>query len=409
MSEEFDLTAATALAWEQFEERFAAFLADMEPGEALVITIQSAASEEEVSPYLQLAAEEDYLRLEVSSNTYLTDHYALTPYDEKMLVAVGLGTPTCGANNLYDGAGSPNFFLDVDCTGETPEFENLADTATRILRDVLSVPHPAFLYCNPLLDTPDDLEADDPEPSPVVAPVTREHLLHLVTEALTPMLGFAPFHCDNGDIPICEGDIVVFVRVHPYFPTVELWSCVVDEVTDPVAAAYEVGVLNRDSTFIRYVVRDTRVTAHLAIPANPFVADHLMTLLRLMMKSLTKAEPDLLHRVGRGRFSPSPAAEMAARSAALQAAADPAPEPLPLFRHLQAVAPEMLDEHVVARICGADPDIIRELIQWNENDTALLDRAHRDAQEDEDEAAEAIIGTQLRLAKAMTALLLAAL
>ena len=69
----------------------------------------------------------------------------------------------------------------------------------------------------------------------------------------------------------------------------------------------------------------------------------------------------------------------------------------------------MLDEHVVARICGADPDIIRELIQWNENDTALLDRAHRDAQEDEDEAAEAITGAQLRLAKAMTALLIAAL
>ena len=67
MSEEFDLTASTALAWEQFEEQFAAFLADMEPGEALVITIQSAASEEEVSPYLQLAAEEDYLRVAVSA------------------------------------------------------------------------------------------------------------------------------------------------------------------------------------------------------------------------------------------------------------------------------------------------------------------------------------------------------
>ncbi|MSO86317.1 MAG: hypothetical protein EXQ71_02210 [Acidimicrobiia bacterium] len=100
---------------------------------------------------------------------------------------------------------------------------------------------------------------------------------------------------------------------------------------------------------------------------------------------------------------------MEAKPAVPEERSEPAPERLPLLRHLQAVAPEVLDDQCVVRICGPDRDVILRLIRWNEDETTRLRLARRNAQENEDEAAETLADTELWLADAMAALLMQAL
>lgn len=284
--EDFDLDLATSQSWDRFTNRLADHLDEMEDDEILVISAEVDEEPDEVSPYFQVLHDDGVFHVEVSSNRYLTGHHRLDAAGQAALVALGLS----------EDDGTANFGLEVAHDGADPT--ELASIAVHALRDVFGVFHPAFLRSDQL--TSDD-EYDEEEPIAVV-PQSREHLRALVDNALIPVLGRRPDHDDDGDIAVDDADTVCFVRVQRTVPIVEIFTTVVHQVADLDAATFEVNILNRDASFLRYVVRGDTVAAHLCLPAIPFAPQHLRDTLQYFRHHTALAAPDLAHRV-RGRRS----------------------------------------------------------------------------------------------------------
>jgi hypothetical protein len=122
--------------------------------------------------------------------------------------------------------------------------------------------------------------------------------VELVDEALTPVFGSVPTHDDDDDVPVIHGGSIAYVWVEALAPTVEVFPTVVQDVTDPDAASFEVNVLHRDSVFVRYALVDQVGMGHLCLPAHPFVPQHRRDLMAVLTQALDAAAPDLAHRVG---------------------------------------------------------------------------------------------------------------
>ena len=387
--EGFDLDRTTARAWSQLQDRLAEHLAAMEEDDSLVIDVEAANIDEAdgAYPYVQFAAAEDELRFEVSSNQYLASLHQLGPYDEKYLIGLGLNPPDLPGDEP-DGEGSPNWFLDAP----QDDADRLAVLAVQALRDAFGVPHPAFLRTGDLYEdaTPreEGIEIDPDEAYAAVIPRNRAHLQELVDAALTPVFGHAPEHDDDGDIPVTFGSALLFVRVLEGVPVVQLFSSVVEGVTELERAAFEVGVLNRDSGFLRYVLVGDRVMAFLQIPAYPFVPAHLRAMVSLMSEAADAVDDDLAVRVG-GRPSLEP--EPAETEVWHERAEDHGHPAVQTLLELDADDPGSVDPELAAGICGHDRPLILELLQWvheqetmwrNRRDVALVSK-------DADHASEA--------------------
>src|SRR5690606_12059460 len=159
----------TKEAWGEFQVELAEHLVHMEPGDAVVIDVEATTAPDEVPPYVQVAMGEETARLEVSSNAFLTGPHRLTDAAEEALVGLGFSHPY-DQPSLFEGPASPNWWIEVDTTGEAGSARawDLARTAVRALREVLGVVHPAFLSSDPQLvleaNRAQSPAADDPLP-----------------------------------------------------------------------------------------------------------------------------------------------------------------------------------------------------------------------------------------------------
>ncbi len=378
--ESFDLDRTTARAWGHLQVDLAAQVAELGDEDHLVVAVEAVEGDDEVTPYVQFAADGSNLRFEVSSNRYLTGHHRLDPAGDAALRALGLEPPTAD-----DDEGSPNYFVDT----EMGAAERLAVMAVRALRDVFGVPHPAFLRSEPVLDGPGAaataLVAGD-EPL-ATTPRDRAHLRALVDEALVPVFGRVPEPDDDDDIPVVRGTALVFVRVRRDAPIVEIFSSVVGEITDLDRAAFEVGILNRESVFIRYVLVGDRVMAYLCLPAHPFVPAHLRSMLELMSET-TDAVDEVLARRGGGRPQLADEPEAAPADDDDEEDDDPTHPAMLTLLELDAEAPGSVDPELAASICGHDRNLLLELITWNTRQEIEWRQARDEARmaEDRDEA-----------------------
>jgi len=304
----------------------------------------------------------------------------------EMLTRLGWSAPTCGRGDGDPGAGSANFYLDLDRSMA----DRLAVMTVRALRDVFGVVHPVFLSADNLAQ--DDEAAPDhgmpsSQPSPVsdpdepiaVFPGDRAHLRSLVDEALTPFFGHAPEHDEDGDIPVSSGSAVVFVMVPEGVPAIQLFAPLLCDVTDPDRAAFEVAVLNRDLSFIKFVATGDHVTACLYVPAWPFAPEHLRMMLAVMVEKVGEIGDDLVARVG-GRRAIEPASEDSSddethetdeivesdqadhaeqTDEADESRLDPA---MMTLLELDVESPGSVDPELAASICGMDRDLILKLI-----------------------------------------------
>ncbi len=299
--ETIDVDRTTARDWIRFQADLTVHLTEMGEGDTLVVSVE--ASEEDLGPYVQFLAEGDELQMEASSNEYLHEPYRLSAADEAALAELGFQPPTRSAQGGGSGEdGSANHTLDR----LRRHADQLAVIAVRVLRDVFSVPHPVFLDSEGHLDRTPLVDSTDAEPAmQAVVPRDRDQLVALVDEALAAVLGHEPHHDDDGDVPVRRDGSLIFVRVHPHVPTVELFTSVVSDITDLERAAFEVGVLNRDSQFVRYVLVEDRVLGYVDVPGLPFVPHHLRALLATMFKVIGEVEADLAVRAA-GRRWPDP-------------------------------------------------------------------------------------------------------
>lgn len=294
----FGFEERTAQAWVRFQARLADRLAELSGDDVLVVEVQVGHVEGAgATPFVRFAGGGgSMLRGEVASNTYLAPEHALDAEQERALLRLGWGEPTAGP--VEPAVGEGNFSVDLP----QEEADRLAVMATRTLRDVLGVVHPVFLSGHgPEVDgaeaVPVEPVAEVDEPAAVM-PDDAEHLRELVDLALTPLFGQVPVHDGDGDIAVPWGSSIVYVRVDEERPVVELFGFAALDVTALDRAVFEVGVLNRDERFLKFVLEDDRVMARIHLPAWPFVPEHLRSMLTLMSARLDDLDEDLVARVG---------------------------------------------------------------------------------------------------------------
>lgn len=371
--EDFDLDLSSARAWSAFGARLAAHLATITDSDSTVVGVLTGEEPDNGSaPYVQFAGfSGDQVRGEVSGNRYLAPQYALDDQQHSVLLRHGWRTE------------GENYFVHM----ATADAHRLAVMAVRALRDVLHVPHPAFLIAySPVTADSLGLGTAPQEPTVVVdeplavVPENRDHLVELVDQALSVLFGHRPRRDDDDDIPIIHRSSLLFVRVDTKEPLVELFSYVVRDVTDAEAARVEVAILNRDVKFIKFVAYKNHVLARLQIPCYPFVPGQLRSMVQFMSSALDEVDDDLSLRTG-GK----PALHGDA-SGSDGEAGDEQSSVGPLHPALQQLL--ALDDGAGARqrelaqhLCGDDPALLNSLLDtaadmqirlWKGREEALL-------------------------------------
>lgn len=402
--EAFNLDRGTARAWRTFQTGLGDHLADMQDGDVLLIETAKTVSDhaDRVAPYVQfLAWGGDQVRGEVPSNEYLSDEVALDEAAMVALAQIGWSAPTHGRGDESDD-GSANFFIDI----ERRRADRLAAMTVAALRDVCGVVHPAFVAASNRNGEDDEAlgvalgipaaPSDGGElldEALATMPTGAEHLQALVDAALVPVLGHAPRHDDDGDIPVSIGTSLVFVRVHRQAPVLQLFCVLADDVADSERAAFEVSKLNRACRLLKFLQIEDQVIACVQLPALPFVPAHLRDMLTLIAKVADDIDDDLVGRVGgRRAFQPEPETGPELASAEVTRADtdddELAPELMTILQ-LDALEEGSVDADLAASICGDDRDLLLRLIQEaSEQDMAW--RRSRDAamlEGDEEEAA----------------------
>jgi hypothetical protein len=297
--EGFEVDRAAGAAWRRFQARLADRLAGL--GEDDILLVEALAGDEpEVGavPYVQFCAWGDgMLRGEVSSDHVLAVERCLGAAGAQLLREIGYAAPTHTPDEGTD-HGSVNHFVDA----EQVDADRLAVMATRALRDVFGVPHPALLAGDVAGDDDVPVEGaafERAEEADATYPHDgHEELTALVDRALTPYFGHEPQHDGDGDIPVEVGRTVVFVRVSESVPVVEIFGCVATDVTDHERALFEVNVLNRDVRFVKFRLVGDTVLADLQLPSWPFAPEHLRAMLALTCDVVEKVQDDLVARVG---------------------------------------------------------------------------------------------------------------
>ncbi|MDQ4006771.1 MAG: hypothetical protein M3211_01585 [Actinomycetota bacterium] len=372
--DDFDLDRTTTRAWGRFQSDLADHVVAMDDGDVLVVDAESSLDDAATgaAPYVQFCAwSDDLVRAEVSSNEYLDDGVWLDDDGETALLDLGWNPPTHAVDEEAD-SGSANFYLDV----ERREADRLAAMAVAALRDVFGVPHPAFLSWP--APAAGDVSAGDDDPvgtdrsdEPLaVMPESADHLRTLAAAALTPPDGPAIEFDDEGDIPLPIGSALLWVRVHETAPVVELFSFVVRGAFDRQRAAFEVGVLNRDTRMVKFVLLDDAVLATVHLSAMPFAPRHLRALAAAMADVVDRVDDDLVARVGGQRaLDPEPDENETGEHEVAEhdgqdgdAAAEQGIHPALLtLLHLDPEG-EGVDPDLAASVCDDDRDLVLTLL-----------------------------------------------
>ncbi|GAA1179391.1 hypothetical protein GCM10009584_21560 [Ornithinimicrobium humiphilum] len=265
----------------------------------------------------------------------------------------------------------------------------LAAVVTDTLRDVVGVPHPAFLDAGALtIAAPTEAEPEEPAPPPqvdldtAVMVRTPAELRELVDTTLHAALGHPPRHDHDGDVPILYGSALVYVRTADAAPVVTVFAIPVQDIGDLEAARREVEIFNRRAIFGKFTLVGRQIVASVAVPCLPFVPRHLVGMVELMGREIDQLDEDLALRVQGRRWidlvsgtGPAGAPPTQPVVRAVDVAPPAAPEAEPPAE-LQTLVQLQLDAEggdlepaLVADVCHRDRDLILRLIRMAEDQT----------------------------------------
>jgi Putative bacterial sensory transduction regulator len=293
----FDLDRSTDEAWAKFAERLGEVISHMDAGGSL--RIGSLATEQEgTSPFVLFRCSGEELLAEAAGNAALSEEFQLGPEQLEALEELGWEPPNVDGDHP-----SGNFWM----MALQEDSADLARAATRVLREVYHVPHPAFL-------APDQL-ADILTPSVArEAPTTsfgsediasrmvtgKAELDRLIEAELIEVLGHSPLQDDDGDFALRVGSTMVFVRATSDAQEVLVFSAVVHDVEGRSRAMEVLSDLNTEARFVRFMLIRDRVFVSLSIFAQPFVAAHLHQALRAVSMVSDEIDEKLASKL-RGR------------------------------------------------------------------------------------------------------------
>lgn len=370
--EQFDLDRATEIGWAGFQSQLADHLA----GTREPLTVLPFGGTAASSPVLEVRptgeGEDEALHAELRPPEGST-----WPEDERSRHMTALGW-SCDP-------GRTTYLLDLPRT----HAHLLAAVLTDTLREVVGVPHPAFLDAGVL--TPRPPAEDEPQAPPVpeldvdtaVQVRTPQELREMVDTTLHALLGHPPRHDADGDVPILFGSALVYVRTADAAPVVTVFAIPVQDITDLAAARREVEIFNRSSVFAKFHLVGRQIVASVAIPCLPFVPRHLIGMVQMMGRDIDRLDEDLTLRVGGRRWidlvsgaagsrapqpvpAPGPAPSAEVRPGAPGEEFDVPPE---LATVLEMAGDGPLAPAAVAEVCHHDPALLLRLIGLAEEQT----------------------------------------
>lgn len=353
-------------AWGRFEESLSRALMALEDGESLIVEVLRARGEDSCGPYVQALREHNDFLLEVSSNNVLDDAWKLSGSDTEALQELGFTDPDKDMPNHWTELG----FLDID---------RGASMAVKALREVWHIAHPALLSGSGVNWESQTAPAPNvPSTDGTPAHANNRHDLdELIDQSLEEAFGQRPERDSDGDIPIPTGTGVVYVRTHDESPLIRLFAVMVKDLQDHAAALHEVAAMNRDIESVKFLVYKDSIIATVDMWAQPFAAAQLHRLIGLMCDAVAQHDTDLARRV-KGRVFTTPADETAATD-------DDGIHPvMRSIMQLDAEHPGALRPKDAAKLCDYNPDLLLELIHWNE-EQEIAWREARDAAQEPDE------------------------
>jgi hypothetical protein len=202
--------------------------------------------------------------------------------------------------------------------------DEIANTVVQALRQHFGIPHPQLLTYQawgPAADEAEvlglcatgDVPIDEPtatagsptdrEHQPVLGqlalePADRDELLAYVASVLREKYEAETTLDEDGDFMLHHLGQPVWVRVRTDQPAVEIMARVAHGVHSRRATAVEIGILNRDSAWVRWDQRDRAVWQTLLLPGIPFVPRHLDTMLDVFLDTMASTRDDLAYRTG---------------------------------------------------------------------------------------------------------------
>lgn len=267
MSKRFDDEVETS--WGQFEERVRHALTRVDDS-TFAVDVPGATEETGAFPYVQFAGDGDLIRAEVSSNEVLDVE-------------------------------SPNWWFEV----RRSQAAVVPTMVTATFRQVFGILHPDFLASEQLTPAtesePVATEAvtdDGCDGDAVIAyPDCRDHLVRMVQSALSCDREEPAVRDNDGDFPICGGEVPIWIRIAKHEPMVQMFSYLVSSVRNVRQARIEVALLNQRQDYFKFVLTDRMIVASVDLPAAPFVGPLFRYTLDLMVARLDEIANDTAVRV----------------------------------------------------------------------------------------------------------------
>lgn len=248
------------------------------------------------------------IRAEISGDARLLQQYRLD--DEGIAYFQSLGW---SGNDDAE----KNWYMEAPVT----EAHEIAFAAVWALRTSFGIAHPQVLTQiargpaaaeAPMLGlcATTDVPRDDPRPpaSPAgrpdsggllaIQPEGRDDLLRVVAGVLREKYETEPTVDADGDFVLHHLGQVVWVRVRTDQPAVEIMARVAHDVRSRRATAVEIGLLNRDSAWVKWTMHDRTVWQSIMLPGSPFAPRHLDGMLEVFCKGMTATRDDVAYRLG---------------------------------------------------------------------------------------------------------------
>jgi hypothetical protein len=295
-------------AWPRFATALAAALAALEENQFLILERQDRPW------YVQFAAQGNYgIRTELVSNAYLAPQDQLSETAVRTAVSLGWqapsGSPT-ESTPAKDPDGSPNFFRDWE---QPVSFDTVAQLVVDTMVEVLEVHHPGQLHykafarggarillpeLGPSVKPETPQQPTEPEPPP-----DAERIRSLLLDLVRRVTGNKDLGLDSeGDIPIRYGSGIVLIRVFGNPPIVRVFSPILGRITATDGVVEALNKLNRESTFVKWLLVNDTIIAVVELFGRPFTPDHVLSACSVLGRAADERDEALQREFGGKTF-----------------------------------------------------------------------------------------------------------
>lgn len=297
-----DMAAQAEEAWESFQVGLEGYVARLtDEGDHLVVELPSGGGG--TAPYAQFAGlGEGRVRAELSGNAHLAPAHRL---DAERTSSLTLGG--WKGNDEVE----RNWYVERVCV----DANVIATSAVWALREVFGIAHPLLMTYRAwganaasaaalglaateemVVESPIDEDDDSREPV-VLTPSSRDELIEMVRAVLAVKFGEKPEVDDDGDVVLMQLGQPTWVRVRHEQPAIEIFTLVARDVRSRRATAVELGVLNRDYPWVKWIQQDRTVWQHLFLMGAPLLPDYLGAMVDVFFGTFSKTRDDLVFRV----------------------------------------------------------------------------------------------------------------